>query len=399
MSVSVPYWVDVPGDRIEKIKKSIASVACRGSPIRVVDLFSGVGGFSHGLRKLTEDAGIDLQHELAVDTDRGALDVFIANHGGRAHEGTVQSLVDFSLQGIGHDARFIEYPVLLDDSLPLEVDIVVAGPPCQGNSYANFITFGNHELNNLYIYAAAFGIASDANAIVIENVYSVTKNEQQSVSTSLAMLRSAGYHCTEGIIQAKNVGWPQSRRRHFLVGRRDEQPIPIQQCSLLFESLEIPGVWSAISDLEHKALCTNVLNTITKPRDLNKKRIKYMYDNDLTDLPLEMAPPSHCQQGGIYMSAYSRMLKDKPCNALTTKFMRFGCGRYYHPTQPRSLTCHEGARIQGFPDSYKWIVDEDNPPFKRNVAKWIGNAVALPHGYISSLSALGQLEGQQLEML
>jgi DNA (cytosine-5)-methyltransferase 1 len=66
---------------------------------------------------------------------------------------------------------------------------------------------------------------------------------------------------------------------------------------------------------------------------------------------------------------------------IRTEFFKPEKGRYLHPTEHRALTHHEAARIQGFPDDYKWVGS------KASIARQIGNAVPVP---------LAKAIGQQL---
>jgi DNA (cytosine-5)-methyltransferase 1 len=83
------------------------------------------------------------------------------------------------------------------------------------------------------------------------------------------------------------------------------------------------------------------------------------------------------------------MKRDEPAQTITTGFMSPGRGRYVHPTRRRVMTAREAARLQGFPDTYRFVVDESNPPTRSNLAKWIGDAVPMPLGYGAALAALG----------
>ncbi len=66
-----------------------------------------------------------------------------------------------------------------------------------------------------------------------------------------------------------------------------------------------------------------------------------------------------------------------------------GRGRYIHPTRRRVLTPLEAARIQGFPDSYKFHLPQGLIPSSAQLSKWIGDAVPMPLGYGAAISALG----------
>ncbi len=59
-----------------------------------------------------------------------------------------------------------------------------------------------------------------------------------------------------------------------------------------------------------------------------------------------------------------------------------------HPTERRTLTAAEAARLQGFPDGYVFQPGLDKRPTRAQLAKWIGDAVTAPLGYAAALSAL-----------
>ena len=106
--------------------------------IRTVDLFCGVGGLTAGIALAAAEMGHRIQCELAVDADAEALAVFARNHRARrlVNE-SVQTLVDYRVRGEGQAATLVYAPELLDDDVAqcsTGVDLVVAGPPCQGHS-------------------------------------------------------------------------------------------------------------------------------------------------------------------------------------------------------------------------------------------------------------------------
>jgi DNA (cytosine-5)-methyltransferase 1 len=130
------------------------------------------------------------------------------------------------------------------------------------------------------------------------------------------------------------------------------------------------------------------LHIETELSDENRRRIKFLFDNGLYDLPNSERPECH-QDGTSYNSVYGRLYPDRPAGTITTGFMTPGRGRYIHPLLPRTLTPREAARLQGFPDTYDFFPDSRNPPTKAKITKWIGDAVPMPLGYAAGLSALG----------
>ena len=331
-------------------------------------------------------------HKLLLVTS-GAITVYAANHNTRVHSTeSVGSLVDFRLRGWADDAEFIYEPEIIDDQvseMSRGVDLVMAGPPCQGHSNLNNQSRRDDTRNLLYLTVPAFAVAAEARAVIIENVPSVIHDQTCVVQTTRQLLESTGYEVTEGVLAADAMGWPQTRRRFFMVARRDGPPIPLEQVAdLLVERNHVPrSVWWAIGDGQ-ASTGHPTMDTASDLTTKNRERIDLLFDNDDYDLPLEERPVCH-QDGTTYTSVYGRMRKDKPAGTITTGFMTPGRGRFVHPTERRTLTPSEAARLQGFPKNYRFVTDPTDPPSRAQLAKWIGDAVPMPLGYGAALSALG----------
>ena len=119
----------------------------------------------------------------------------------------------------------------------------------------------------------------------------------------------------------------------------------------------------------------------------NKRRIDYLFDNDVYDLPNSERPDCH-KDGTTYKAVYGRMYGDRPAPTLTTGFLTPGRGRFVHPFEPRVLTLREAARIQGFPSDFRFDTVSVPAPLKAKLVKWIGDAVPMPLGYAASLAVL-----------
>lgn len=126
---------------------------------------------------------------------------------------------------------------------------------------------------------------------------------------------------------------------------------------------------------------------LTELTDENRRRIRWLFDNDEHDLALHERPKCH-QDGTSYNSVYGRMYADRPAPTITTGFMTPGRGRFVHPSEPRTLKPAEAARLQGFPDTYCFRPEPQRPATRSQLAKWIGDAVAMPLGYAAAISAL-----------
>jgi DNA (cytosine-5)-methyltransferase 1 len=98
--------------------------------------------------------------------------------------------------------------------------------------------------------------------------------------------------------------------------------------------------------------------------------MEHLLQEKLYDLPNNLRPKCH-QNDHSYKSMYGRLRWNLPAQTITSGFGSIGQGRYMHPTQPRALTAHEAARIQGFPDYFDF-----SPVGKRgDLATMVGNAV------------------------
>jgi DNA (cytosine-5)-methyltransferase 1 len=368
-----------------------APVERSGATLRYVDLFSGSGGLARGVRQLAIELGVDLVPELVVDLDEEATKVHAANHGTRRRSTeSVTSLLDFNVRARSDESEFVYPPELIDSSLAeglAGVDLVLAGPPCQGHSNLNNHTRRDDPRNRLYLTVPAFAVALGAPLCIIENVPAILNDADDIVAIATALFESSGYRVTSGVLSASAMGWPQTRKRHFLVARSDAAPVTLERVAEVLAEDQPRSMWWAVEDLEH--LDTQLV--IDQPSELsaeNMARVDWLFDNDAYDLALSERPQSH-RNGTSYQAVYGRMHKDRPAQTITTGFMTPGRGRYVHPTRRRGLTPHEAARLQGFPDTYRFVVDPDQPPTRAKLAKWIGDAVPMPLGYAAGLSALG----------
>ena len=79
-------------------------------------------------------------------------------------------------------------------------------------------------------------------------------------------------------------------------------------------------------------------------------------------------------------------------SARTTGFNTPGRGRYIHPSDRRTLTPHEAARIQGFPDRFSFKTIDGSHLTRQHISTFIGNAVPPQLGYAAGVAALAALD-------
>ena len=355
----------------------------------VADLFCASGGLSLGFASAASLLNIPLNYVLGVDIDSRALAVYKHHHqDSETYAGSVEDLVDYQVREQGENAYFAYPPTLTpvgESSISTSIDVVLAGPPCQGNSTMNVRTRYNDPRNKLYLSAVAFAVAVDAEVVLIENVPGVLKDVNGVVFSAISLLKKSGYHINGEILAADKLGWPQTRKRYFLIATKKPKALSLKEIAVIGKRDAAKLRW-IIGDLE-KLSQKDVLHSTPTLSDENVERIKYLQKEDKRDLPLHLRPKSH-REGTTFTTVYGRLDWDKPSGTITTGFLSPGRGRYIHPTQPRCLSPVEAARIQGFPDDYFPIHDLVPEIRRMELAKWIGDAVPPILGFYAGVVAL-----------
>lgn len=355
--------------------------------IRIADLFCGPGGLSLGVGLALQTLGIHPEHKLAVDVDQGALKVHQANHHTlHTYGGSAKDLVDFRVIGRHGNVRFAYPPEPLGDlsaTCQGRIDLIVAGPPCQGHSTLNNHSRGRDPRNRLFLTVPAAAVAWNVPTVIIENVPSVVRDSEGVVESALSLFHQAGYQTSSIVFHANKMGWPQTRKRFFLIATTGPHLSP----AIIAQALSRPAQplsW-AIGDLLDEYDENSLWTSTPQLSAENESRIQHLFKSSQYDLPFDKRPISH-QGGTTYTSVYGRMRWDQPSGTITTGFMTPGRGRFVHPLQPRVLTPHEAARVQGFPDSYEFLRDS---PRRQDLGKWLGDAVPSILGFAAGLAAYG----------
>lgn len=375
------WWLDFLRGGQEKLPPKRAD-------LEVVDLFCGSGGLSLGASLASNALGLGFNHAFAADVDRNALGIYRANHKPRfATNESVANLVAYQVTAKNGRASYPHAPRLLDEdlaSLAGDVDLLLAGPPCQGHSTVNNKTRFSDPRNLLYQAVPAIAVALGAPAVIIENVPGVTASKEGVVKTAVELLESSGYQVTTKVIRSDAMGWPQTRKRFFLVATKGWSPVDLKDISSALFRDARPISW-ALQDI----LAPDEASIMTEApvmSDENLRRINYLHDNDIYDLPNSERPECH-QNGTTYGAVYGRMKWEEPAPTLTTGFMTPGRGRYVHPIKRRTLLPREAARIQGFPDAYRFELPSQLLG-RSAIAKGIGDAVPSILGFAAAISAL-----------
>jgi len=365
-------------------------------PFRSVDAFCGCGGLTLGAAQASIAVGRNLESVAAIDVDEGALAVH-KNNFDTKHllQGNAASLVDFHISESAEHSRFAYEPEILDPRLADEVgkiDLFLAGPPCQGHSNLNNRTRREDPRNLLYLTAVALAVGLRSKALVLENVPEVVNDRSGVVVVAKALLRAAGFGYIDScVLGAAELGGAQTRKRYFLIASRNKQKDGALNLKSVMQGLKYPArplSW-AVGDLldDPSKSQHGIMDTVPALSEENLARINHLFDNELYELPDAVRPDCH-KNGNTYPSVYGRLHWDRPAQTITTGFLSPGRGRYIHPISRRVITPHEAARLQSFPDTFRFVVDDGNPPSRSSLSKWIGDAVPPLLGYAATLPLL-----------
>lgn len=166
--------------------------------MRVIDLFSGAGGLSLGLKR----AGYEVT--ACVEINRDAMETYSIHEPGAVH--------------YNQDVRTVAF-----DKYRGAVDLVVGGPPCQPFSIGGLRQASLDSRDMIPEFTRCLKEVQPE-AFIMENVPGLLlKRTRPYFDTVLARLAECGYHLNWGILNAVDYGVPQKRRRLFVLGSRRSQ--------------------------------------------------------------------------------------------------------------------------------------------------------------------------------
>jgi DNA (cytosine-5)-methyltransferase 1 len=350
------------------------------------DLFSGAGGLSLGL----ESSGYRVV--IGVDRDREATETH------RHHFGGLTLSWD-----LGNPERVTQIAQLIKDA---GVELLAGGPPCQPFSRAgrskirhrivNGFTDPSEERRHLWrSFLEVVTIAQPA-AVLMENVPDIALDKDMFIlRTMVHELEGLGYAVEERVVDTSQHGVPQFRQRLILVALRDRTaftwPAPSPDRVTVGNAIDdLPSVeggwrpeggangWKEYEGTPKNAFqrrmregmdgdnASRVYDQITRPvREDDKRAFQHMNAKTrYSDLPLELRR----YRADIFADKYKRLDENGLSRTITAHIAKDGYG-YIHPTDNRTLTVREAARIQTFPDWYRFV----GPPSA--AFRQIGNAV------------------------
>lgn len=333
--------------------------------MRAIDFYCGIGGLTRGLL----DAGIKVV--AGFDVDGRCKETYERNNrSARFFEQNVEDISAGYLWKILGCRRTTDL-------------LFAACAPCQPFSKHRKCKpetddEGFKEFNRDARLLGAFARLIEAirpGQVLVENVPGLTRVRGFSTYRRFVhRLKALSYTIGEGVLDAKNFGVPQTRRRYVMVairGRQATLPNP-EYGPALKQFLTVRDFISHYPPVAAGKNRPNVPNHVAaKISEVNLERLRHTpHDGgDRRAWPDRLM--LECHSGGHtgHTDVYGRMAWDKPAPTLTGRCTSISNGRYGHPSQDRAISHREAASLQTFSDNYVF--------YSKNlhVARAIGNAV------------------------
>jgi DNA (cytosine-5)-methyltransferase 1 len=328
------------------------------SPITTVDLFCGVGGLTHGLRK----AGVGVA--AGIDIDAAAEYPYSANN-----PGSTFKCWDLSRKN---------YQSIEKLFAPGKIRLLAGCAPCQPFSKLTNAK-PRHDAWNLLDNFARFVSRIQPELVTMENVPELVNRGRDVFEKFVSTLERAKYVVTWKVVQCSEYGAPQSRKRVVLLASKIG-PIAIPKGRRI-DPAKWKTVRETIAGLPPVAAGgedpNDPLHVAAKlsPTNLERIRATRRDGGSRESWPDELVLECHRRKSGArYPSIYGRMWWDKPAPTMTTLCTGIGNGRFGHPEQDRAITLREAALLQTFPPAYDFW-PRGITVNRSAVARLIGNAV------------------------
>lgn len=341
--------------------------------IGVVDLFSGIGGLTCGIRQ----AGLNVI--AGIDTEAACQYAYESNNKpARFIKQSVEDLTGDDLNELFGSHRY---------------KVLVGCAPCQAFSkYTNLSIKEKKRKWSLLHHFARLIEESSPDVVSMENVREL--EDYDVFDEFVDRVRRHYEHVSYSVVNCLDYGVPQTRKRLVLFASKLG---PISIVPPFVSPSEYRTVEATIGHLpplvaggqdEH-----DPMHKACRLEPLNYKRIQASRPGGTwRDWPAHLRADCHkAESGETYPSVYGRMEADKPAPTMTTQFFGYGNGRFGHPVQDRAISLREGALIQSFPHNYKFAPKGHPLPYAAT-GRMIGNAVPVRLGEAIGLTILEHIK-------
>ena len=334
---------------------------------RCLDLFCGAGGLSCGLHM----AGI--QTVAGIDFDAAAIDTFNVNGMGKGLVADIEKITSEEIRKLCGG----------------NIDLVVGGPPCQGFSLSGHRD-ENDKRNRLYKSFVRIVRDMKPEGFVLENVPGLVSLFGGKVRDRIIQeFSELGYHVKYQIMRASDYGVPQHRRRVVFVGflhKKFEFPRPTHYEHPTGRQIQMVSCREALQDLPRLStsdyLGSEFQDYVTPPTNAYQRLMRAHSDVVLNHIAahhsnfvretIALVPagmnykslPENLRSTRNFHVAWTRFPADEPSPTIDT-----GHRHHFHYQECRVPTVRECARLQSFPDDFRFTGN------KTQQFRQVGNAV------------------------
>jgi len=333
--------------------------------MNVISLFSGCGGLDLGF----ERAGFHIP--IANEFDKTIYDTYKANH-------PKTKLIEGDIRNIN------------DDDFPDEIDGIIGGPPCQSWSEAGTlkgITDGRGLLFYEYIRILQ---EKKPKFFLAENVSGMLADRHStSVKNIVNIFEECGYDVTINLVNAKDYGVAQERKRVFYIGFRKDLQVKFKfPAGSTIEDDKKLTLRDIIWDLQFSAV-PSIEKNYHNPLAINNNEY---FTGSYSPIFMSRNRVKSWDEQAFTVQASGRQCQLHPQAPKMIKYGHNDC-RFVEGQEHlyRRMTVREVARVQGFPDDFKFLYDNVNDAYKM-----IGNAVPVNLAYEIAIAIKTALEGKKV---
>ncbi|WP_240424398.1 DNA cytosine methyltransferase [Lactococcus allomyrinae] len=334
---------------------------------RILDLFCGAGGMSHGMHmnpNFKTVVATDINVKLAQTMKKNNPDVKLV---------------------IGDIQKKIVKEEIINLSKNREVNMIIGGPPCQGFSLKGKNLGLEDPRNFLFLEYLDIVKQLEPEVFVIENVKNLLSTSKGWFKNQIiSAIHELGYQVSFGILKATDYGVPQTRERAiFLCSKYKKVELPAPTVKKIVTVEEAIGDLAYLNSSEgefEQEYSTNAESIYQKMMRYNSSKLynhKASNHSKVAIEKLKMIPaekgkeflPKEMQGKQKFKTTWGRLVWNKPSPTIDTRFDASSNGKNNHPFLHRSITPREAARLQSFDDNYIFYGK------KVEIRTQIGNAV------------------------
>lgn len=324
-----------------------------------IDIFSGVGGLSEGMRQA------NFKNQLAFEIDEIASKAYKLNH-----PKTTVITKDIRKVSIAEIKRMLKGK---------KIHLLAGCPPCQGFSSIRRLNRAQpieDDRNNLILEYVRLVKALKPYTIMMENVPGLVSYDL--FQKALEVLKESGYKWIDyKVVNVKNYGVPQNRRRLVLVGSRLGA---IEVAKPLDEKITVRQIIGSLPPPEKTDDPVHKIIPVHSPEVQRRIELTPKNGGSRKDLPEDFMLKCHEAKNIGFNDVYGRLRWDDYSTTITGGCLNPSKGRFLHPEQNRCISAREAALLQTFPANYKFVL---NTP-KDKLALQIGNALPPKFSFIQS---------------